>query len=42
MTTWNNQEKVEANIDKIRAAAGSAAGMTVTGGMMGKIAAELD
>tara|TARA_B100001057_G_C22168690_1_gene688488 strand:- start:173 stop:445 length:273 start_codon:yes stop_codon:yes gene_type:complete len=42
MTTWKSKEKVEANIDKIRAAAGSAVGMTVTGGMMGTIAIELD
>tara|TARA_A100001015_G_scaffold295437_1_gene374405 strand:+ start:3713 stop:3985 length:273 start_codon:yes stop_codon:yes gene_type:complete len=42
MTLWSSQEKVEANIDKIRAAAGSAVGMTVTGGMMGTIAVELD
>ena len=42
MTHWSSQEQVEANIDKIRAAAGSAVGMTVTGGMMGTIAVELD
>ena len=42
MTLWSSQEQVEANIDKIRAAAGSAVGMTVTGGMMGTIAVELD
>ena len=42
MTLWSSQEQVEANIDEIRAAAGSAVGMTVTGGMMGKIAVELD
>ena len=41
MTTWSSQKQVEENIDKIRAAAGSAVGMTVTGGMMGTIAVEL-
>ena len=35
-------KNVEANIDKIRAAAGSAVGMTVTGGMTGPLAVELD
>ena len=33
MTVWSDQKKLEANIDEIRAAAGSAVGMTVTGGM---------
>ena len=42
MTLWSSQEDVEANLDKIRAAAGSAVGMSVTGGMMGTIAVELD
>ena len=42
MTLWSSQEQVEANIDKIRAAASSAVGMTVTGGMMGTIAVELN
>ena len=42
MTTWSSKEQVEANIDKIRAAAGTAVGMTTTGGMMGTVAVELD
>jgi hypothetical protein len=42
MTLWNDQKMLEANIDKIRTAAGSAVGMTVTGGMTGPLAVELD
>ena len=42
MTIWSSKEQVEANIDKIRAAAGTAVGMTTTGGMMGTVAVELD
>ena len=42
MTIWSSKEQVEANIDQIRAAAGTAVGMTTTGGMMGKVAVELD
>ena len=42
MTLWSSQEDVEANLDKIRAAAGSAVGMSVTGSMMGAIAVELN
>ena len=42
MTIWSSKEEVEANIDKIRAAAGTAVGMTTTGGMMGTIAVELN
>ena len=42
MTVWSDQKKLEANIDKIRTAAGSAVGMTVTGGMTGPLAVELD
>ena len=42
MTTWSSKEQVEANIDQIRAAAGTAVGMTTTGGMMGTVAVELD
>ena len=42
MTIWSNEEQVKANIDEIRAAAGKAVGMTTTGGMMGKVAVELD
>ena len=41
MTIWSSKEQVEANIDQIRAAAGTA-GMTTTGGMMGTVAVELD
>ena len=42
MTLWSDQKIVEENIEKIRAAAGSAAGMTVTSGMTGPLAVELD
>ena len=42
MTLWSDQKMLEANIDKIRAAAGSAVGMSVTGGMTGPLAVELD
>ena len=42
MTIWSSKEQVEANIDQIRAAAGTAVGMTTTGGMMGTVAVELD
>ena len=42
MTLWSDQKLLEANIDKIRASAGSAVGMTVTGGMTGPLAVELD
>ena len=42
MTLWSDPKMLEANIDKIRAAAGSADGMTVTGGMTGPLAVELD
>ena len=42
MTVWSDQKKLEANIDEIRAAAGTAVGMTVTGGMTGPLAVELD
>ena len=42
MTVWSDQKMLEANIDKIRAAAGSAVGMTVTGGMTGPLAVELN
>ena len=42
MTIWRDEEKLKANIDQVRAAAGSAVGMTVTGGMMGPLAIELD
>ena len=42
MTLWNDQKMLEANSDKIGTAAGSAVGMTVTGGMTGPLAVELD
>ena len=42
MTIWSSKEQVEANIEQIRAAAGTAVGMTTTGGMMGTVAVELD
>lgn len=41
MTIWNSEADVDANIDEIRAAAGSAVGMSVTGGMRGDLATEL-
>jgi hypothetical protein len=42
MTLWSDQKMLEANIDEIRAAAGSAVGMSVTSGMTGPLAVELD
>ncbi len=42
MTLWSSQELLEANVDKIRALATSASGMTPTSGMTGPIAVELD
>jgi hypothetical protein len=42
MTLWSDPKMLEANIDEIRAAAGSAVGMSVTGGMTGPLAVELD
>ena len=42
MTLWRDPKMLEANIDEIRAAAGSAVGMSVTGGMTGPLAVELD
>ena len=42
MTLWSDQKMLEANIDEIRASADSAVGMTVTGGMTGPLAVELD
>ena len=42
MTLWRSREEVEANLDKIRAAAGSAVGMSVTGAMQGDVVLELD
>ena len=42
MTLWSDPKMLEASIDEIRAAAGSAAGMSVTGDMTGPLAVELD
>jgi len=42
MTIWSSKEKLEAAIDDVRAADSPAVGMTVTGGMMGALAVELD
>ena len=42
MTIWSSEEKLKANIDKVRAAAASAVGMTTTVGMIGELAVELD
>lgn len=36
-TLWRSQEEVDANLNKIRAAAGSAVGMSVTGEMQGDV-----
>ena len=42
MTLWSDPKMLEANIDEIRAAAGSEVCMSVTGGMTGTLAVELD
>lgn len=42
MTLWRSKEEVKANLDKIRAAAGSAVGMSVTGAMQDNVVLELD
>ena len=42
MTLWSDPKMLEANIDEIRAAAGSEVCMSVTGGMTGPLAVELD
>ena len=42
MALWSSKEEVEENLDKIRAAAGSAVGMSVTGAMQGNVVLELD
>jgi len=42
MTLWKSQEEVEANLDKIRAAAGTAVGMSVVGAMQGDVVLTLD
>ena len=41
-TLWRSQEEVEANLNKIRVAPGSAGGMSVTGAMQGDVVLELD
>ena len=38
MTLWSDPKMLEANTDEIRAAAGSAVGMSVTGRMTGPLA----
>jgi len=42
MTLCSSQETLDANVDKIRALATSASGMTPTSGMKGPLAVELD
>ena len=42
MKLWSSQETLDANVDKIRALATSASGMTPTSGMKGPLAVELD
>ena len=42
MTLWSSQELLEANVDKIRALATSAPGMTPTSGMTGPLAVEFN
>ena len=42
MTMWTSQEQLEVNIDGFRAAASSAVGVTLTGGMIGALALGLD
>ena len=39
---WSSKEEVKANLDKIRTAAGSAVGVSVTGAMQGNVVLELD
>ena len=41
-TDWEFDGDVEANLDKIRAAAGSAVGMSVTGAMQGDVVLMMD
>ena len=42
MTLWSSQELLDANVDKIRALATSASGMSPTSGMTGPLAVELN
>ena len=42
MTLWKSQETLDENVDKIRALATSASGMSPTSGMKGPLAVELD
>ena len=42
MTVWGSKEQLEAAVDDVRAAASKAVGMTMTGGMLGELAVELD
>ena len=42
MTLWSSQELLDSNVDKIRALATSASGMSPTSGMTGPLAVELD
>jgi len=42
MTLWSSKEEVEMNLDKIRAAAGSTVGMSVTGALQGNVVLEFD
>ena len=42
MTIWESREQLEAAVDDVRAAAGKAVGMSVTGGMFGELAVELN
>jgi len=42
MTLWSSQELLNSNVDKIRALATSASGMSPTSGMTGPLAVELD
>ena len=41
-TLWSSKEEIETNLDKIRAAAGSAVGLSVTVAMQGNVVLELD
>ena len=42
MTLWSSQETLDENVDKIRALATAASGMSPTSGMKGPLAVELD
>tara|TARA_B100000963_G_C22057167_1_gene422144 strand:+ start:290 stop:466 length:177 start_codon:yes stop_codon:yes gene_type:complete len=41
MTLWKSQERLDGNVDKIRALATSASGMSPTSGKKGSLAVEL-